>query len=101
MPFHIFRHIEPYKINFHYIANCFANSVLPTPVGPAKRKDPIVFSLFLRPTLDIFIAAETVLTVFSCPKISVFKSLSKFLSLTFSFALIELSGIFAIFDIVF
>ena len=88
------------KFIFIIFANCLANSVFPTPVGPEKRNEPIVLSLFLRPAFDIFIADETTFTALSCPKIRVLRSLSKFFSLTFSFALIELSGIFAILETV-
>ena len=36
-------------------ANCLVSSVFPTPVGPANKKEPIGFSLFLKPTFESFI----------------------------------------------
>ena len=38
------------------LASCLDISVLPTPVGPANKKDPIVLLSSLSPALDSFIA---------------------------------------------
>ena len=40
-------------------ANCFATSVLPTPVGPENRKEPIGLSILPRPALAILIDAAS------------------------------------------
>jgi hypothetical protein len=39
-----------------YLANALANSVLPTPVGPRKMKEPIGFFGSFKPTLFLWIA---------------------------------------------
>jgi hypothetical protein len=41
------------------IANCFANSVFPTPVGHKKRKDPIGLLGSFKPALALRTAFET------------------------------------------
>ena len=46
-------------------ASCVDISVLPTPVGPVNKKDPIVLLSSLRPTLDSLIALESVSTAAS------------------------------------
>ena len=43
-------------------ASCFASSVLPTPVGPAKRNDPVGFSGLPIPARARLIAFATVST---------------------------------------
>jgi len=48
-------------------ASCFANSVLPTHVGPRKRKDQIGLLGSLRPALALRTALETDDTADSCP----------------------------------
>ena len=40
-------------------ASVFASSVLPTPVGPRKRKEPIGFVGSLIPAFDLIIASLT------------------------------------------
>jgi len=37
-------------------ANCLATSVLPTPVGPENKKEPIGLSSLPKPALDILMA---------------------------------------------
>ena len=37
------------------LASCLASSVLPTPVGPENKYDPIGFSISLKPARDDFI----------------------------------------------
>src|SRR6266478_6472673 len=49
-------------------ASCFATSVLPTPVGPAKRKEPTGFSGWPSPARARRIAETTVSMAWSCPK---------------------------------
>jgi hypothetical protein len=48
-------------------AKDFANSVLPTPVGPINKNDPIGLLGFFIPTLALRIAEETASIAFSCP----------------------------------
>ena len=48
-------------------ANVFDNSVLPTPVGPTNRKDPIGRCADFRPARLRRIAFATFLTASSCP----------------------------------
>ena len=48
-------------------ANVFDSSVLPTPVGPKNKNDPIGRFGLLRPTLLLFTALATALTASSCP----------------------------------
>ena len=40
--------------------NCLEISVLPTPVGPVNRNEPIVLFSSLSPTLESFIAFDNV-----------------------------------------
>jgi hypothetical protein len=44
----------------------FASSVLPTPVGPRKKNEPIGLVLDFRPALDLLMAFEMDLTASSC-----------------------------------
>ena len=37
------------------LLNCLATSVLPTPVGPENKYDPMGFSISLKPARDDFI----------------------------------------------
>ena len=46
-------------------ANAFDSSVLPTPVGPRKRNEPIGLFGFLSPTLPLLTAFATALTASS------------------------------------
>ena len=48
-------------------ARVFASSVLPTPVGPRNRNDPIGFVGSLIPALERMIASVTFVTASSCP----------------------------------
>ena len=48
-------------------ARDFASSVLPTPVGPRKRNEPIGFEGSLIPALERIIASVTFSTASSCP----------------------------------
>ena len=48
-------------------ASALASSVLPTPVGPRKRNDPIGFVGSLMPALERMIASVTFVTPSSCP----------------------------------
>ena len=48
-------------------ASAFASSVLPTPVGPRNRKEPIGFVGSLIPALERMIASVTFVTPSSCP----------------------------------
>ena len=48
-------------------ASAFASSVLPTPVGPRKRKEPTGLSGSLIPALERSIASDTLVTASSCP----------------------------------
>ena len=50
-------------------ANCFATSVLPTPVGPENRKQPIGLSGWPKPERAIFTADTSTSIAASCPKI--------------------------------
>ena len=45
--------------------NCFDISVLPTPVGPVNKNEPIVLLSSLSPTRDSFIAFDKVSTATS------------------------------------
>ncbi len=46
-------------------ASCLDTSVLPTPVGPEKRKEPTGFSTRPRPARDNFIEAAKLLIAWS------------------------------------
>ena len=59
------------------VANCRVISVLPTPVGPEKRNEPIGFSSSDKPDRDIFIDELKALIALSWPNTTRFKSLSK------------------------
>ena len=45
--------------------NCLDISVLPTPVGPVNKNDPIVLLSSLSPTLESLIALDNVSTALS------------------------------------
>jgi hypothetical protein len=55
-------------------ANWVVISVLPTPVGPANKNDPIVLLSSLSPALDNLIALTRLLIAVSWPKITVLRS---------------------------
>ena len=57
-------------------ASCLATSVLPTPVGPANRKEPTGFSGWPRPARDSLIADASAWIASSCPKTESFRSRS-------------------------
>ena len=48
-------------------AKAFASSVLPTPVGPRNKNEPIGFLGSLIPALERIIASVTFVTPSSCP----------------------------------
>ena len=48
-------------------ASVFASSVLPTPVGPRNKNEPIGFVGSLIPAFDLIIASLTSETALSCP----------------------------------
>ena len=48
-------------------ASVFASSVLPTPVGPKNKNEPIGLLGSLIPALDLIIASVTLVTASSCP----------------------------------
>ena len=58
-------------------ASAFASSVLPTPVGPRKRNEPIGLVGSLIPALERMIASVTFLTPSSCPMTRLCSSSSK------------------------
>ena len=58
-------------------ANAFANSVLPTPVGPKNKKEPIGRFSSLIPLLLRLIARLTALIALSCPITRSCKMLSR------------------------
>ena len=65
-------------------ASALASSVLPTPVGPRKMKDPSGRRGSLSPILPRRIALATASTALSCPIMRSFKILSKFSSFLLS-----------------
>ena len=50
-----------------FCAKAFANSVLPTPVGPKNRKEPIGLLGSFMPALDLIIDSVIFVTASSCP----------------------------------
>ena len=80
------------------LANCRVTSVLPTPVGPAKRNEPIVFCASLSPARDNFIADARAEIASSCPKTSIFRFFSRLPSLSISLDDTDLAGTLAIFE---
>ena len=54
------------------LANVFAISVFPTPVGPKNKNDPIGFLGLFIPVRDLFITEAMALIAVSCPIISFF-----------------------------
>ncbi len=71
-------------------ASALASSVLPTPVGPRNRKEPIGLSGSLIPAFERMIASVTFVTPSSCPITRLWSSSSRcsvlFRSLSLSFA---------------
>src|SRR6056297_3335987 len=52
------------------VASCLATSVLPTPVGPMKRKEPMGWSGAASPARDLLMAVVRVSMAVSWPKIT-------------------------------
>ena len=75
-------------------ANALDNSVLPTPVGPKNRKEPIGLFGSCNPTLPLFIALATALTASSWPTTRLCKILSNLRSFSLSFCASFWTGIF-------
>ena len=71
-------------------ASALASSVLPTPVGPRNRKDPIGLLGSLIPALERMMASVTLVTPSSCPMTRLWSSSARcsvlLRSLSFSFA---------------
>jgi hypothetical protein len=59
-------------------ASCFATSVLPTPVGPEKRKLPTGFCGLPSPERAILMAAESASIALSWPNTTALRSRSRF-----------------------
>ena len=62
------------------LASCLAISVLPTPVGPVSKNEPIGFSTLRSPARASLMALAISLTAASCPKMTEVSSVSMFLS---------------------
>ncbi|MCY1555903.1 hypothetical protein D9M68_926040 [compost metagenome] len=77
-------------------ANCLATSVLPTPVGPVNRYEPIGFSGSRRPARASLIAEERAVMAESCPNTTVFRLCSSPLSSSASDFDTDLGGMRAI-----
>ncbi len=60
--------------------NCLDNSVLPTPVGPANKNDPIGFPESLRPARESLIELAIADIASFWPKTTIFKFSSRFSS---------------------
>ena len=74
-------------------ANAFASSVLPTPVGPKNKNEPIGLFGSFNPTLPLLIAFATAETASSCPTTLLCKLSSRCLNFSFSVSDILLTGI--------
>ena len=59
-------------------ASVFASSVLPTPVGPKNRNEPIGLVGSLMPAFERIIASVTFVTASSCPTTLLCRSVSRF-----------------------
>jgi len=77
-----------------------ANSVFPTPVGPAKRKFATGLPSARKPALERLTALTTAATASSCPKMRSLSLFSKSLSLSFSLSHTDRCGMRAIFEII-
>ena len=75
------------------LAITLANSVLPTPVGPINRKEPIGRRVSVIPLRPRRIALATAATASSCPMIDFFSSSSRFISIFISDPCTLLTGI--------
>ena len=73
-----------------FSASDFASSVLPTPVGPKNRNEPIGLPGSFIPAFDLIMASVTLVTASSCPITLLWSSVSRcrvlFLSDSVSFA---------------
>ena len=49
MLFHVLAHVEAHELDAQDLSELLGDSVLPTPVGPEKRKQPIGFSGMAKP----------------------------------------------------
>ena len=74
-------------------ARALESSVLPTPVGPRNRNDPIGLFGSLSPTLLLLIARDTAVTASSWPTTLLWSSLSRRSSFFDSFSVSLLTGI--------
>jgi len=79
-------------------ASVFASSVLPTPVGPRNRNEPIGLPGSLIPALDLIIASVTFLTASSCPTTLLWSSFPRLRVLLRSLSLSLVTGIPVHFD---
>ena len=78
------------------LASWRATSVLPTPVGPLNRNEPIGLSGSRRPARDSFIAVDSRVIASSCPNTTCFRSRSRFSSAFLSSFDTDLGGMRAI-----
>ena len=76
-------------------ASCLLNSVLPTPVGPENKNEPIGLPSTLSPALESLMVEERLSTASSCPNITLFKFSSSFSSDTLSEEETVFTGILA------
>ena len=74
-------------------ANAFDNSVLPTPVGPKNKNEPIGLFGSFSPTLPLLIAFATASTASFCPITLACKFFSRFFNFSFSSSVIFFAGI--------
>jgi len=74
-------------------AKAFASSVLPTPVGPINKNEPIGLFGSFNPTLPLLIAFATAETASSCPTTLLWRLSSRCFSFSFSVSDILLTGI--------
>ena len=82
-------------------ANCLANSVFPTPVGPTNKNEPIGLSGSWSPALESFMALATCLTAESWPNTFASSPGSRSLRFPLSSTVTDLGGTFAIRAMVF
>ena len=76
-----------------------ANSVLPTPVGPVNKNEPIGLSVLPKPARVILIAEDTASMALFCPNTVFFKSRSRYFNLARASVLTVFGGMRAIFAI--
>ena len=80
VPLHVLGHVEAQELDAHArCASCRVTSVLPTPVGPANRKEPTGLRWSPRPERAILIAAASASIALSWPKITSFRLRSRLL----------------------